>query len=87
MCCVHDMPRDALQLPAGVTICEVDDPADCVWLLHEGSVAEMTPDGSEINVKEAPALIGETALLRELGEEHCYRPSALQCGTPSLYQL
>lgn len=67
-----------LQLPAGVTVCEVEDPADCVWVLHEGSVAEVTPDGVEINIRTAPALLGETALLREISSEYYVRPVSLR---------
>ena len=38
------------QLPAGADICEADDVADCIYILHEGSVAEVGPSGQEHQV-------------------------------------
>jgi hypothetical protein len=67
------------QLPAGADIYEEGDLADCMYILHEGSVAEVTSAGVEHNVRVSPALLGETALLRELGDEYLFRPCALRC--------
>ena len=53
-----------LQLPAGQDLCEVDDVADCIWILHEGLVAEVDANGIEAHDRMAPAVLGETALLR-----------------------
>lgn len=68
----------ATQLPAGCDICEAGDVADCLWVLHEGSVAAVDASGYESDVTIAPALLGETALLRELGDEYHFRPCALR---------
>lgn len=70
LCCV--------QLPAGADICEAGDVADCLWVLHEGSVAAVDADGVETHVTTAPALLGETALLQELDDEYHFRPCALR---------
>ena len=69
-CCV--------QLPAGGDICEAGDMADCLWILHEGSVAAVDANGIETTVTTAPALLGETALLQELDDQHHFRPCALR---------
>ncbi|BDA50689.1 probable potassium/sodium hyperpolarization-activated cyclic nucleotide-gated channel [Coccomyxa sp. Obi] len=67
-----------MQLPAGADICEAGDVADCLWILHEGSVAAVDANGIETRVTTAPALLGETALLRELDDQHHFRPCALR---------
>ena len=35
------------QLPAGADVYDVDEIADCVWILHEGSCVETGPSGEE----------------------------------------
>lgn len=70
--------RTCAQLPAGADICEAGDVADCIWVLHEGSVAAVDANGFETSVMVAPALLGETALLRELNEEYHFLPCALR---------
>ncbi len=67
-----------LQLPAGQDLCEADDVADCIWILHEGLVAEVDANGVESSDKMAPAVLGETALLRELDTQYHFRPCALR---------
>ncbi|CAL8465088.1 g4623 [Coccomyxa elongata] len=67
-----------MQLPAGADICEAGDVADCLWVLHEGSVAAVNADGVETHVTTAPALLGETALLQELDDQYHFRPCALR---------
>ncbi len=52
--------------------------ADCIWVLHEGSVSAVDANGFETSVMAAPALLGETALLRELDEDYHFCPSALR---------
>ena len=67
-----------VQLPAGADICEKDDVADCIWILHEGIVAEVDAEGIESHDRHAPAILGETALLRELDSQYHFRPCALR---------
>ena len=45
-------------------------------------MATVDAAGYETSVTCAAALLGETALLRELDEEFHFRPSALRCVTP-----
>lgn len=66
------------QLPAGADVCEADDVADCIWILHEGVVVEVDKQGMESHERHAPALLGETALLRELDNQYHFRPCALR---------
>lgn len=73
--CARDM-----QLPAGADICEAGDIADCLWMLHEGSVSAVGATGYETKVSTAPALLGETALLQELDGQYHFRPCALRSG-------
>ena len=67
-----------VQLPAGADLCEADDVADCIWILHEGIVAEVDANGIEAYDNMAPALLGETALLKELDTQYHFRPCALR---------
>ena len=46
------------QLPAVVNICRMDDVADCIWILHEGSVAEVDAERIESHDRHAPAIFG-----------------------------
>ncbi len=72
------MPLYRLQLPAGQDLCEADDVADCIWILHEGVAAEVDANGVESHDRTAPAVLGETALLRELDPQYHFRPCALR---------
>ena len=72
------MPCMRMQLPAGQDLCEADDVADCIWILHEGLVAEVDANGIEAHDRTAPAVLGETALLRELDSQYHFRPCALR---------
>ncbi|CAL8463823.1 g3357 [Coccomyxa elongata] len=67
-----------LQLPAGADMCEAGDIADCLWVLHEGSVSAVGATGYETKISTAPALLGETALLQELDGQYRFRPCALR---------
>ena len=59
-------------------MCEADDVADCIWILHEGKVAEVDKQGIESHEVHAPAVLGETSLLRELDTQFHFRPCALR---------
>ena len=49
-----------MQLPAGADICEADDVKDCLYILHEGSVAELGPNGQENQVTNRPLIPGKS---------------------------
>ncbi|BDA48948.1 probableVMJ3 Protein CNGC15c [Coccomyxa sp. Obi] len=84
---VHDFPLSEQmsiaavmtpqQLPAGADMCKAGDVADCLWVLHRGSVAKRGTAGHKPQVISAPALLGETALLQELDGQHQYRSCEL----------
>ncbi len=66
------------QVPAGVDMCKAGDMADCLWVLHRGSVVAISAAEHNDKVIGAPALLGETALLQELDEQHLHRPCTLR---------
>ena len=39
------------QLPAGAPMCDRGDVADCIWILHEGSVSELGPNLEETKAR------------------------------------
>lgn len=59
-------------------MCKAGDVADCLWVMHKGSVAARGSAGPDTGVINAPALLGETALLQELDEQHHYRECTLR---------
>jgi len=56
-----------VQLLAGADLCEADDVADCIWILHEGIIAEVDANDIEAHERFAPTPLGETAQRVSLG--------------------
>ncbi|KAL0047426.1 hypothetical protein WJX82_003095 [Trebouxia sp. C0006] len=85
----QDLPEETLFMIAGRAtpvkmapgheICSQGDPADCIWLLHEGDVIA-TYHYREAEVEKAPAIVGETALLAGSEGQYSVRP----CGYRAL---
>ncbi|KAL0037532.1 hypothetical protein WJX77_001322 [Trebouxia sp. C0004] len=68
-----------VKMAPGHEICSQGDPADCIWLLHEGDVIA-TYHYREAEVEKAPAIVGETALLAGSEGQYSIRP----CGYRAL---
>ncbi|KAA6419227.1 MAG: cation channel family, partial [Trebouxia sp. A1-2] len=68
-----------VKMAPGHEICSQGDPADCIWLLHEGDVIA-TYHYREAEVEKAPAIVGETALLAGSEGRYSVRP----CGYRAL---
>jgi MFS family permease len=55
---------ERLELPAGTTVFSAGDPGDRLYILSKGSLEIDLPTG--IKVEQAPAFVGEIALLRDV---------------------
>lgn len=61
------------QVMPGMELCDEDDPADCLWFLHDGELSARPSAGAAATLK-APALIGQAAILQEQSDMYYLRP-------------